>query len=372
MKNSAVLKRIGALFLFGALLFSGAVFAARFLQCTEYVAEQLGFMNNRGNAEAWWTNPGFTTNGYTKTSTPQVGAIIVFDDWDYVDSNGKRRKNPYGHVGIVRQIVSGSEIKIDHANWKWDGNVQTGVGVKQAAGSWNSVKVKYNPGDENYGASVYPVQGFLIPPPPGFTPIGISNPSFKAKCISQYPWDAACVVADISFYLDCLDTSGGYSDLCDFGMGGGDYSESLPDFILNKVWLVNPAGKLALEFHPGESIQMKGQVKNTGSGNSSAAITVKFYLSNGVNVDPNKQQVGSNTIQAYNLNSGSTHTETEGTYAPTTLGTYNITVCADTGNVVAEEHESNNCSKEAVFKVVRRTKAERKKFRNLMNQIIND
>lgn len=347
-----------------ALTASALAWAAQYYQCTEYVADQYGIMHY-GNAKTWYDDSRFLNTGYTQYSSPAVGAIIVFDGWS---------KNTRGHVGIVREIVSSTEIKIDHANWHNDEVLLTGVGVKQASGSWSSVKVKYSPGDENYGASSYAVRGFLYPPSSSYSVIGANSPYFKEKCIDQYPWDNRCVTADIDPWLECRDTNppGGRSPICEYGGGGGDYETSLPDFILNKAWLVDDAGKLRAEFHPGQHLQMKGQIKNVGPGNSPAAITVKFYLSNGVNIDSNKQRVGSDTVQASSLPSDGTHTETEGLYAPTTLGTYNIQVCADPSNAVSEEQESNNCSKAVVFKVVYRTKEERKKFLRTLDQIIND
>lgn len=326
-------------FLVLAMLTSTA-FASRWIWCTDYVAYEIG-IGHFGHAKTWWSDSRFTSTGYTQSSTPAVGAIIVFNSWS---------SNAFGHVGIVRSILSSSEILIDHSNWHWDGNPQTGVGVKQASGSWSQVKVKYNPGDDNYGGSTYPVLGFLIPPASNYPVLGINNPYFISKCIQSSPPDSRCVTYDIGLWWQCWGPPFVLSPLCDFGLGGGDHSTSLPDFIMNNVWLQDTAGNSRTVFRPGESIQMKGQVKNTGVGAPSNAITIKFYLSNGENVDSNKQTVGTDTVQAYNLTAGSTHTETEGLNVPTLPGTYNIQVCADTDDSVNEEKESNNC-RHFVFRV---------------------
>lgn len=334
-----MLRNIALFFSFVA--FVGTAAANRWIWCTDYVAAELG-IGLYGDAKTWWDDSTFTSTGYTKSSTPVVGSIVVFNSWD---------SNPYGHVGVVRQIVSSSEILIDHSNWHWDGSILQGVGVKKYSGSWTQVKVKYNPGDSTYPSTPYPVRGFLVPPSSSYSVIGINSPYFIDSCIRTSPVDSRCVTYDIALWKQCWDAPFVLSPLCEYGIGGGNYATALPDFIMNKAWLLDDAGNVKTTFSPGQHVQMKGQAKNTGKGNSTGAITVKFYRSNGEKVDSNKQEVGSDTIQASSLPSGSTHTETEGLYVPTTPGTYNIVVCADTGHAVGEEIESNNCSTEAVFKV---------------------
>lgn len=334
------IRRIFPLLFVALAMLTGSAFANRWIWCTDYVASELG-IGLFGDAKTWWNDSRFTSTGYTKSSTPTVGAIIVFNSWT---------GNPYGHVGIVRSILSSSEILIDHSNWHWDGNPQTGVGVKQASGSWSQVKVKFNPGDANYGGTAYPVQGFLVPPSSTYPVLGINNPYFINKCIQSSPPDSRCVTYDIGLWWQCWGPPFVLSPLCNFGVGGGDRATSLPDFIMNNVWLEDESGNRLTVFRPGERIKMKGQVKNTGTGNPSNASTLKFYLSNGENVDSNKQTVGTDTIQASSLTAGSTHTETEGVDAPLTPGTYNIQACADTENVVVEDKDSNNC-RLVVFRV---------------------
>lgn len=176
----------------------------------------------------------------------------------------------------------------------------------------------------------------------------------SSLCNFQTPQEWGWIIQRVSNYR-CSSCGGQYQSFANgffngLGMGGGSNS-ALPDFIVNSIWLEDSSGNDKTLFVPGEQIKMKAQFKNKGS-NSPSSIQVKFYLSNGKKVDGNKQHVGTDTIQASNMESGETHTETESIYAPTTPGTYNITSCADTQKVVAEEHESNNCSEEAVFSVV--------------------
>jgi murein DD-endopeptidase MepM/ murein hydrolase activator NlpD len=190
-------------------------------------------------------------------------------------------------------------------------------------------------------------------------PITTEDPWFSELCVNSY--DARCDGSSMTAYEACVlegstlcaPAVSSYSAVNSGGSNssggiGGDYTYA--DFIVNNIWLEDQNENTKNVFRPGQLIQMKAQFKNIGD-DSPFAIEVKFYLSNGEQVDPNKQQVGSDTIQASNMESGETHTETESIYAPTTPGTYNITACADTGDDVVEEHESNNCSDEAVFRV---------------------
>jgi hypothetical protein len=110
---------------------------------------------------------------------------------------------------------------------------------------------------------------------------------------------------------------------------------------------------------------MKAQFENIGRGDpsGSADIEVRFYLSRGLKEDRHSEwrRVGTDIIKPSNLRSGQTHTETEGLEVANVIskpGMYNIVACVDRirdeDNGVGayqEEHESNNCSTEAVFEV---------------------
>ena len=154
------------------------------------------------------------------------------------------------------------------------------------------------------------------------------------------------------------------------GLGG---PPGKPDYVITQFWVVDAAGNEREEFHPGEQVYVKARDKNVGDTRGYQVIKVRFYRFNGTKAwnDPGTT-VGNDEIQDTNLEPGETHTETESFSAPATLGTYNAVACVDPSDLIPEIHESNNCSREVVFRVVRRTAEERAKFLRLMDQIIND
>jgi murein DD-endopeptidase MepM/ murein hydrolase activator NlpD len=134
----------------------------------------------------------------------------------------------------------------------------------------------------------------------------------------------------------------------------------LPDFIVRKVILTDKDGKEKYEFYPGERIQMVATIENIGPGDPDKTIEIHFYRSGGYKEDDHGDwaRVGTDFIKSENIRSGDTKTEEEGMDAPLEPGIFNIVVCADhpkndhnQGGAVEEEHESNNCSTEAVFEV---------------------
>jgi len=158
-------------------------------------------------------------------------------------------------------------------------------------------------------------------------------------------------------------------------------SSGQPDFVAKSVVLKDSGDKERYAFALGNTVKVAAKFKNEGTANSPQAIEIRYYRSNGQKEDAHSDwvRVATSTIQASNMKVGDTHTENIQFTAPSTIGTYNIVACADRtqdsnngdGQVV-EKHESNNCSKEAVFTVARRTPEDRKKFlRNIM-QTIND
>lgn len=157
--------------------------------------------------------------------------------------------------------------------------------------------------------------------------------------------------------------------------------QTLPDFVAKTVRLLDSTGKERYQFALGKPITVTARYKNEGTANSPQAIEIRYYRSNGYKEDSHSSwvRVATSTIQASNMKVGDTHTETIQFTAPSTPGTYNIVACADrtqdsnngSGQVV-EKYESNNCSKEAVFTVARRTPEDRDKFLRILNQIIND
>ena len=146
---------------------------------------------------------------------------------------------------------------------------------------------------------------------------------------------------------------------------------SLPDFVVNKTWLVTPWGIETYKFGLNESFDTKAQSENIGDGpclntDTVQTITGHFYLSKGYKEDVHSgdgawRRIDSTTTQCDNLKPGDTHTETKNTVIRewiTTPGIYNIVYCIDhpqddhnNGGDHREKHESNNCSTEAVFEV---------------------
>lgn len=163
------------------------------------------------------------------------------------------------------------------------------------------------------------------------------------------------------------------------GQGPGGYPaltdepvQEPPDFVTKRSWLETPWGVETYKYGRTETVKMKGQFKNEGSGpclstDATQTIIVHAYLSNGYKEDAHSdwKRVGTDEIQCANMQPGDTHTETEGIELWRDVpgpGIYNIVWCIDhplddhnNGGDHREKHESNNCSTEAVFEVVEGT-----------------
>jgi hypothetical protein len=138
---------------------------------------------------------------------------------------------------------------------------------------------------------------------------------------------------------------------------------NLPDFITTEVKLTTPWGLETYRYGQPEKMQMHARFENIGDGECSGTIIVHFYLSRGHKEDAHSawKRVGTDEIQCENLRSGQTHSEEEGLELWRDIpepGVWNIVACADhprddhnEGGDHPEEHESNNCSSEAVFEV---------------------
>jgi hypothetical protein len=140
-----------------------------------------------------------------------------------------------------------------------------------------------------------------------------------------------------------------------------------PDFIVDKVWLTTTGGTEQYTYNITDEIKMNGRLKNIGDDDipGSEHVESRFYLSRGTKEDAHSEwiRVGTDETLGSNLDEGESHSEQEGLnlweYSEIKPGkTYNIVVCADrtadSGNGDGdwqEEHESNNCSTEAVFTV---------------------
>ncbi len=161
-------------------------------------------------------------------------------------------------------------------------------------------------------------------------------------------------------------------DILTIGVGPGIGTEATdpptvhpPDFVTESVKLSTPWGTEAYKNGLAETISIRADFKNIGKGDApgSTQIKVHFYLSRGYKEDSHSDwiRVGEEIIQSDNLRAGQEKTEFETVVIAQEIpgpGIWNFVACIDhprnennNGGDVAEEHESNNCSTEAVFEV---------------------
>jgi surface antigen len=120
-------------------------------QCVPFARDESG-IQIYGDANLWWQK---AANIYERAYEPEEGAVMVMLGY----------KNPNrGHVAVVKRVISGREIVVDHANWLNDGRIYLDQPVKDVSANndWSAVKVWYAPGAQ-YGARTYQVQGFILP-----------------------------------------------------------------------------------------------------------------------------------------------------------------------------------------------------------------
>jgi len=123
----------------------------------------------------------------------------------------------------------------------------------------------------------------------------------------------------------------------------------LPDLVVREIYLTDHR----TTFSVNESFRVYTRIKNTGDGDTNHDIRVGYYLSKGNNVDDDPLKTEYDNIDKGKLEDGEDEWADKGFTAPSTPGTYNITVCADTDNDVDEEDESNNCyDSPIVFEVI--------------------
>lgn len=120
------------------------------VQCAPYARAQTGIALH-GNAATWWWQ---AAGRYARVHTPSAGAILVFK---------ATRRMPYGHVSVVRRVVSGDTILVDQANWA-PGSIDNAVPVKDISSEhdWSMVRVWWSPGAV-MGLRPNPTYGFIIP-----------------------------------------------------------------------------------------------------------------------------------------------------------------------------------------------------------------
>ncbi|WP_370664322.1 CHAP domain-containing protein [Neokomagataea thailandica] len=120
------------------------------LQCAPYARAQTG-VDLHGNAAGWWWQ---AAGRYARAHQPSSGAILVFK---------ATSRMPYGHVSVVRRVLSNDTILVDQANWA-PGSIDNGVLVKDIsfAHDWSLVRVWWSPGGV-MGLRPNPTYGFIIP-----------------------------------------------------------------------------------------------------------------------------------------------------------------------------------------------------------------
>ncbi|MDA3897153.1 MAG: zinc dependent phospholipase C family protein [Desulfobacteraceae bacterium] len=118
--------------------------------------------------------------------------------------------------------------------------------------------------------------------------------------------------------------------------GGG----ANPDLIVRDLYLTDHK----TFFSPGEDFQVYTWVKNIGDGDvdPSQTVRIEYLLSTGKTIDSNPDSIGYDDIDGSELTAGQGGGRDFHFDTPDEMGTYNITVDADTENVVIEDHESNN------------------------------
>lgn len=125
------------------------------IQCVPYAREVSGF-NIYGDAHTWWQQA--PRKGYSRGQTPQEGAVLVLK---------KGRKLDYGHVAVVKNVISPREIEVAHSNWgdtrKTRRFIYEAMRVRDVSpqNDWSSVKF-WNKYIDNFGLP-YPNHGFIYP-----------------------------------------------------------------------------------------------------------------------------------------------------------------------------------------------------------------
>lgn len=121
------------------------------LECVPYARARSGVLLY-GNAGTWWVS---AEGHYVKSQTPRLGSVIVLTGYA-----GPGR----GHVGVVSELVSAREIRLDHANWLGDGAIYLDDPVADVSpdNRWSEVRV-WNPRSRSWGTRTYLVEGFIGP-----------------------------------------------------------------------------------------------------------------------------------------------------------------------------------------------------------------
>lgn len=118
-------------------------------QCVPYARVRSGIQIS-GDAHEWWGK------AQSKGKKPHAGSVMS------MPKQGGGPLGLYGHVAVVADVISSTEITIDHANWDGQETRHLGSKVRDVSGNWTRVQIEISPG-AGYGATVYDVNGFIYP-----------------------------------------------------------------------------------------------------------------------------------------------------------------------------------------------------------------
>jgi CHAP domain len=123
----------------------------RHIYCVEF-ARLVSGIEIYGDARTWWSR---ARGLYAENAAPTTGAVMVF---------ASSRKMKFGHVAVVRRVISDREIRIDHANWGRDGSIYFNAPVidVSARNNWSKVRV-WNTVAGALGSRTYAIKGFVSP-----------------------------------------------------------------------------------------------------------------------------------------------------------------------------------------------------------------
>lgn len=135
--------------------------AAGWLECVPFARDVSG-IRIFGNALTWWDQ---AKAHYARGSLPRAGAVMAFQPFG---------RMTLGHVAVVRRVVSGREVRLDHANWSLingrRGQIERDVRAVDVspANDWSQVRVWFAP-IAGLGGTQWPLHGFIYPdrPMPG-------------------------------------------------------------------------------------------------------------------------------------------------------------------------------------------------------------
>jgi surface antigen len=149
------------------------------ISCVPYAREVSGILV-AGNASQWWAN---ASGQYARGYQPEPGSVLTFR------GNGRMR---LGHVAVVRRVLNGREVIVDHANWPgagMRGGISRDIMVVDVseANNWSAVRVQLSRAGE-FG-SVYPTYGFIYNRPDNGIMIAKVDRPAPLPAINQSPAD---------------------------------------------------------------------------------------------------------------------------------------------------------------------------------------